>query len=344
MERLSRVLATANRILRSRLFAAGVLAVATLGMAVTVSVLSHAVTVIDGDDSRVVLTMHSDPYKAVEMAGVEMANYDLLRVDTKAGEIAVDRALTVEVSADGVSTLLYMMDGTTVQQALQQADVTLNPYDTLNCALTDPITDGMAVQVDRVAYEEYTVTETIAYSQDIRLTAVLKPGRTKVVQAGANGSKTITYRKTIVNGEVAETAKISETVTKQPTTRIVLQGSPYGTPLSAAPGGIQLDSKNQPVNYTKKYTGSCTAYSIGKRGASGLRLGVGTVAVNPSVIPYGTKLWITSADGKFVYGYAIAADTGAFAAGTKTFCDLYMGSYDECLYFGRRTLNIYVIG
>lgn len=103
---------TAGRIVRSRLFAVSVLAAATVLMAAIASVITHAVTVTDGADSRVVLTIHSDPYKTVEMAGVEMANYDLLQVDTARSTIAVNRAATVEVVADGTSTLLYMSDGT----------------------------------------------------------------------------------------------------------------------------------------------------------------------------------------------------------------------------------------
>ena len=344
MERLSRIVHTAGRIVRSRLFAVSVLAAATVLMAAIASVITHAVTVTDGANSRVVLTIHSDPYKTVEMAGVEMANYDLLQVDTARSTIAVNRAATVEVVADGTSTLLYMSDGT-VEQALQQAGITLNKYDTVDRELTEPVTDGMAVTVDRVDYEDYTVTETIAAETIVKQTPVLDPGRTKVLQSGSNGSMTRTFRKTIVNGEVVETAQIAENITQKAVSRILLRGSSRGTPLSPAPGGIQLDSNNQPVSYKTVYTSkSCTAYSVGTRGASGMRLGVGTVAVNPNVIPYGTKLWITSADGKFVYGYAIAADTGAFASGSRTFCDLYFGTYEECLYFGRRNLNIYVIG
>ena len=75
-----------------------------------------------------------------------------------------------------------------------------------------------------------------------------------------------------------------------------------------------------------------------------MRTGVGTIAVDPKQIPYGTKLWITSADGKFVYGYAVAVDTGAFVQRGSALADLYMGSYQEACWFGRRTLNIYVIG
>ncbi len=142
-----------------------------------------------------------------------------------------------------------------------------------------------------------------------------------------------------------ETVKVAEKVTKNAVNKILLKGSSSGTPLSNAPFAISLDSKNQPTSYKTVYTAkSCTAYATGTRGASGMRLGVGTVAVNPKVIPYGTKLWITSADGRFVYGYAVAADTGSFANGDRTFADLYFSSYKEACYFGRRTLNIYVIG
>ncbi len=344
MEQLNRIWMAVRRTVRSRLFAVVCLAAATTVMAAVVSVNSRAITVTDGDSSRVVLTMHSDPYLAVSAAGVSLQEYDLLQVDPAAGKIDVNRAMTVEVQADGVSTLLHMTDGT-VSSALYRADVSVGAYDTVSVDRDTLVTDGMVIQVDRVAYEEYQTTEAIAFETVTNYTCVLKPGRTQVKQAGVQGSKTLTYRKTIVNGQVVATDLVNEVVTQKPVTRILLKGASYGTPLSNAPFDISLNAKGQPTSYKTVYTGkSCTAYSVGKRGASGMRLGVGTVAVNPKIIPYGTKLWITSADGKFVYGYAVAADTGAFANGDRTFCDVYMGSYAEACAFGRRTMNIYVIG
>lgn len=341
---MSRLLAIAKQVVCSRRFAAVILACSTFAMSTIVSVHSRAVTVTDGVESRMVLTMHTDPYKALEAAGMTMEEHDEIEVSEDASTITINRAVPIEVQADGISTLLYMVDGT-VEDALEKAEVTVGRYDTINADLSTPVSEGMSIVIDRVAYREYTVDKTIAYDTNVKLTPVLSPGKTITRQNGINGSKTITYRETIVNGEVVETQTISEKTTKNAVTKEVLKGSSYGTPLSKAPFDIQLDSKNQPVNYQKVYTSkSCTAYSIGTRGASGMRLGVGTIAVNPNVIPYGTKLWITSADGKFVYGYAIAADTGNFAKGNKTFADLYFGSYKEACYFGRRSLNIYVIG
>jgi 3D (Asp-Asp-Asp) domain-containing protein len=289
--------------------------------------------------------MHRDPYKALEAAGVTMSEHDGLEVSEDASTITVNRAMTIEVKADGMSTLLYMVDGT-VADALAKAEVTVGKYDTMNTEMSATVTDGMSIVIDRVAYREYTVNEVIPFETNIKYTNVLSTGKTVVNKNGANGSKTITYRDTIVNGQVVETAKIGEKINKNAVTKEVLKGSAYGTPLSSAPGGIQLNAKNQPVSYKKVFTSkSCTAYSIGSRGASGLKLGVGTCAVDPRVIPYGTKLWITSADGKYVYGYCVAADTGSFVSnGSGVFIDLYFGSYKEACYFGRRSLNIYVIG
>lgn len=341
--KITHLLGVAKRVVCGRKFAALVLACTTMMMATMVSVHSRAVTVTDGDKSLMVLTMHTDPYKALEAAGMTVSEHDELEVDEAASTITINRAMSIEVKADGTSTLLYMVDGT-VADALAKAEISVGKYDTLNVNTTDPVTENMTIVVDRVAYREYTVDEVIPYETNIKYTNVISPGRVIVRQSGANGSRTITYRETIVNGQVVETNKVGEKITKNAVKKEVLQGSAYGTPLSKAPFNIQLDAKNQPVNYKTVYTNkSCTAYSIGTRGASGMRLGVGTIAVNPRVIPYGTKLWITSADGRFVYGYAIAADTGNFANGTKTFADLYFGSYTEACQFGRRNLNIYVL-
>ena len=64
-----------------------------------------------------------------------------------------------------------------------------------------------------------------------------------------------------------------------------------------------------------------------RRGASGLGLYCGTVAVNPALIPYGTKLYIASTDGRFVYGYAIATDTGTSLLNGSCLVDLYYDTY-----------------
>ena len=67
------------------------------------------------------------------------------------------------------------------------------------------------------------------------------------------------------------------------------------------------------------------------------------MAVNPSVIPYGTLLYITSDDGRFVYGYAYAADTGTAMMTGHAFVDLYYESYDEAVTSAVIPVTVYVI-
>ena len=61
----------------------------------------------------------------------------------------------------------------------------------------------------------------------------------------------------------------------------------------------------------------------------------GVVAVDPSVIPLGTRLYIPG------YGMAVAADTGGAIVGDRI--DLCMESYGEAMDFGRRTIKVYIL-
>ena len=102
---------------------------------------------------------------------------------------------------------------------------------------------------------------------------------------------------------------------------------------------------NAPTSYSKVLTGKATGYySRTGKGSSGLGLGYGTVAVDPDVIPYGTKLYITSTDGKFVYGYAVATDTGIAVQKGQILVDLFYETYAESVINGAIQVNVYVVG
>lgn len=96
--------------------------------------------------------------------------------------------------------------------------------------------------------------------------------------------------------------------------------------------------------YSRVIVGTCTAYTeLDGITATGTIPRIGTVAVNPNVIPYGTRLYICSADGSYVYGYAVAEDTGTACMNGDIVVDLYMYSEADCEAFGRRELTIYVL-
>ena len=82
----------------------------------------------------------------------------------------------------------------------------------------------------------------------------------------------------------------------------------------------------------KTLTMSITGYSLPGRTATGLPVGWGVVAVDPSVIPLGTHLWIPG------YGEAIAADVGSAIIGQRI--DLWFPTVAQADFWGRRTVTI----
>lgn len=78
---------------------------------------------------------------------------------------------------------------------------------------------------------------------------------------------------------------------------------------------------------------------------SGLKIVPGTgmkvIAVDPNVIPLGSKVYVEGVNGVKTYGYAVAADTGSAIKNNKI--DLYMDSHEETIKWGIRNMKVYVI-
>lgn len=94
--------------------------------------------------------------------------------------------------------------------------------------------------------------------------------------------------------------------------------------------------------YTDCLTLEATAYSAGGKTATGTLAGEGTVAVDPDVIPLGSKLYIVAEDGSsWAYGYAVAEDTGGAIQGDRI--DLFYESESDCRNFGRKMVKVYLL-
>ena len=135
--------------------------------------------------------------------------------------------------------------------------------------------------------------------------------------------------------------KTAETTTKVAAVTFSSTGY-YQTSVIPVPDSILFDSNGRPVNYRKVLHGTATAYYGGTMTATGSSVYPGIVAVNPSIIPYGTKMYVVSDDG-WVYGYADAQDTGGFIYWSNgPLLDLYMSSYNECVQWGKRSVTVYI--
>jgi 3D (Asp-Asp-Asp) domain-containing protein len=82
----------------------------------------------------------------------------------------------------------------------------------------------------------------------------------------------------------------------------------------------------------RTFTVTATGYSLPGRTATGVSVGYGIVAVDPNVIPLGTKMTIPG------YGQGVAADTGGAIVGARI--DLWFPTRSEALAWGTRTVSI----
>lgn len=332
---------------RNRLAALAMLSVVSAATITCLVAHMQSFTVVDGGNRFVISTLTDDPIEALQQAGVTVGEHDAIQRPGGYNELVIDRAFVVKVTVDGVTTEVRMTSGT-VGDALKQLGVDMDEYRLVNAEYTDAASDGQDIQLESaVTYSEYTETETIDFERRVEYTTELAKGRSVTVQKGKAGSITRTYRDTIVDGKVIATVVLTETRV-EPVAEIRRVGTKVGMPMSPAPYEIELDAAGQPVGYEKVITGKCTAYTndrglCGNITSTGRPAAVGVVAVDPTVIPYGTELYIVSADGSYVYGYAIAGDTGGACRAGRIVCDLFMDTYEECILFGRRNMNVYIL-
>lgn len=279
----------------------------------------------------------------------DLINYSESDLVTDGMIISVAHAFPVGVRYHGEHISIEMAVGT-VEDALVKAGVTLGKNDVVSHDLTEVVSSGIVIFVDEVVYEEKTKTEEIPFDKTTKKSDSYAVGTKKITTKGVNGEKEVTYKEKYVNGKLIDTTVTNEKVIKEPVTQVTSVGTKKVQPVKAngeaisTMGSVALDSNGIPKDYTRIVSGSSTAYYGGGTTASGRPAKVGHVAVDPKVIPYGTPLYIVATDGT-VYGYAIAADTGGFVHnGTNTVVDVYLDTYDECVQWGRRNVNVYVLG
>ena len=261
--------------------------------------------------------------------------------------VRVHRGYPVYIEADGGTLELYAYEQT-AEQLLYRAGITLEQEDYTNCELDTIIGDGETVKVTRVRYESEESYEVIPYSTVTKRSNLVSLYSGEVIQHGVNGTRTNTSLVKYVDGKrVSETA-ISSEITAEPVDEVISIGTALAIPYSKKnPDSLVLE-KGLPVNYETVLTGKSCAYTAphGSGTASGRPLEIGTVAVDPAIIPYGSELYIVSTDGSYVYGYAIAADTGNLTA-NGVLVDLYMGNSEDYYWtsvdYGARQVNIYVL-
>lgn len=182
----------------------------------------------------------------------------------------------------------------------------------------------------------------------------------KVVQNGEDGIKEITYKVKYRNEEEIEKVEISAKVIKEPVNKIVEVRTKQVTTRSqvgrtaetnpATTASTSLAKKVQGITPTVK-TLNASAYTASTCGKAPGSAGYGRTASGAMASPWytvaagsgyklGTVIYIPYFANKPNGGWFVVQDRGGAISNNKI--DVYMGSYSECISFGRRNLECYI--
>ena len=312
------------------------LGLTALAVILTMTVVSMRKTVnisIDGSNETFV-TYKGTVKDVLENQGIELGAKDKVQpsLESKVSEnqeITIKKAVPVKVVIAGQELELETAEDTIGEMLVAETDMLKEKGieyqegdDIVTPSVDTPIESNLDVQVVQVTVEEVVETQVIPYSTKTEVDQTKDVSYKEVTRKGVNGEKEVTYKLVKHDGEVVSKEVVSQQPIKAAEDQLVVKGGAY---ITANRGGNIVGKKRLFMESTaysghgKTATGRTPVYNPG---------GLSTIAVDPRVIPLGSKVWVKG------YGYAIAADTGGAIKGN--IIDVYFNSSSQCRTWGRK--------
>lgn len=224
-----------------------------------------------------------------------------------------------------------------VQGVLEENKIDYDSNDIISEDLDTSLKNGMKIEVKQVEKKTITETKDIPYDTVIKKDKTLLKGKTQVSQKGRKGTKELIYEAIYKDGKLVSKILVEENTTKKAKDKIIKKGTKEKKKVkSDINKNSSKKTSSSKSSLGKKMIVSATAYSGDSITATGTVPKWGTIAVDPNVIPYGTKVYIPQF-GK----YFIAEDCGGGIKGNKI--DIFMNSESQCNSWGKRTIDIYIV-
>jgi uncharacterized protein YabE (DUF348 family) len=231
----------------------------------------------------------------------------------------------------------------TVKNILKDANINLGWKDFSKPGLEENLNPNARIQVFQVEEKLRIEQVAIPYETETMTNIRLDKGIQNILQEGQDGFKRSHIKDIYINGEFSSSVIVLDTIATEPISKVIEKGA--NDVVSTSRGNTQF--REAIVMKASAYDLSYA--SCGKRPgdkyygitASGTTARPGTVAVDPRVIPLGTKLYVESLDGTSDYGFAIAEDKGSAIKGNRI--DLFYNSNAAAMRFGRRNVKVYIL-
>lgn len=348
-----------------------VVMVSMLTMGAVTDIEAKTVTLVQKDSfnnteyRREVVTRKATLDEFLKEQGITLAEEDVVDAELSAElqskqVITIEKSKVIEIHIDGQIRFERTV-GNTVSKALELSDLGIVDSDIVTPERNTEITDGLVINVTRFGTVEETVVTEIPYEAIVEYDNNRYLGDDVLKQGGMKGQKTEVFKVTRQDGIETQRELVSSVVDYEPIAEIVIKGTKQKEAvvskkqtMAAANKDFTVASKERThpagFSYKSSFNVNATAYSSHpsenggySKTAYGLIPQYGVVAVDPKVIPLGTKLYIESSDGgaSWVYGYCIAGDTGGAIKGYKV--DLCFNTIAECKKFGRKTATVYIL-
>lgn len=334
--------------LSDRFILIGMIALVLLSFVLINYTFSKNIIIKDYGSEITIKTMAFTVEDVIQRSDIDLAKEDIINFDMdeplKDGMVInITRAQRVKVMV-GDKEAIVVTANKKVKDILEEGNITPGVLDIVKPAFEEEIGLDKKISVISVEEKMMTTKQVIPFDTVVTYNNDLGFDEYNVKNQGTNGLEEVEYKVTYENGKEIERIVDSRKVITKPVDKVI----------EKAEEKYIVSSRGQVIRYKKVLIMEATAYdlSVGSTGKtpdhpeygitfSGTRARPGVVAVDPRVIPLGTKLYVESLDSTSDYGVASAEDTGSAIKGKKI--DLFMENSKAAWRFGRRKVRVYIL-
>ena len=314
-----------------RLYLGGLVLLALMvGIGAGLSLTTRTVSIQVEGQTIVQNTRHNTVGEVIQSAGIEVGPEDLVRPSLETSlaynqTVEVVRSFPVVVLVDG-QELEVVTCPTTLKDIVQRAGIQMGPLDRIDLSPETWVDEPTEVKVVRVEQKEITEKVKLPVPVERTQDQTLVKGIQRTVQAGSPGVEQRKLMVTFEDGQEVKREVISSEIVKPAIKKIVA----VGALTSVSRGGTRIE-----FDRAMQVRATAYSYNAGSRTSTGQRVRVGGIAVDPRVIPYGTRVYVEG------YGYATAIDCGGAIKGNRI--DVFFETEKECRRWGVKNTMMYIL-